>query len=62
MFVTIWPIPPYPLNLAPYLFVILMLVGLAVMKVVEVRRPGTLAQGRSMLIGTVETQEEPQAG
>jgi amino acid transporter len=62
MFVTIWPIPPYPLNLAPYLFVILMLVGLTVMKVVEVRRPGTLAQGRSMLIGTVETQEEPQAG
>jgi amino acid transporter len=60
--VTVWPIPPYPLNLTPYLFVSLMIVGFVVMKVVEVRRPGALAQGRSMLISTVEAQEEPELG
>ncbi len=62
MFVAVWPIPPYPLDLTPYLFLSLMIVGFVVMKVVEVRRPGARAQGSSMLIGTVEMQEEPQVG
>ena len=60
MFVTIWPIPPYPLNLTPYIFVAMMIVGFVVMKVLEVRRPQALAKGSAMLISTVET--EAQAG
>ena len=63
LFITIWPIPPYPLNLTPYLFVVLMIVGFVVMKVVEARRPDALAKGSAMLISTVQREtevEEPQ--
>jgi amino acid transporter len=38
--VTVWPVPRYPQNLMPYVFAVLMVVGFAVMKVVEARRPG----------------------
>jgi amino acid transporter len=61
IFVTIWPIPPYPLNLTPYLFVILMIIGFLVMKVVEAYRPGALARDSSTLTSTVE-EAEPQVG
>jgi amino acid transporter len=61
IFVTVFPIPPYPLNLTPYLFVILMIAGFVVMKVVEARQPGALARGSSTLISTVE-EAEPQVG
>jgi amino acid transporter len=43
MFVTVWPIPGYPQNLTPYIFVALMMVGFVVMKVLEARRPEVLA-------------------
>lgn len=63
MFVTVWPVPPYPLNLTPYIFVVLMIIGFVVMKVLEARRPESLAQGSSMLIRTVAVEaEEPQVG
>jgi len=42
--VTVWPIPKYPQYLMPYIFVVLMLVGCAVMKVLGARRPEVLAQ------------------
>src|SRR5215469_8913346 len=63
MFVTVWPVPPYPLNLTPYIFLVLMIIGFVVMKVLEARRPESLAQGSSMLIRTVAVEaEEPQVG
>ncbi|HLX56343.1 MAG TPA: APC family permease [Ktedonobacteraceae bacterium] len=63
MFVTVYPVPAYPLNLTPYIFVVMMIAGFVVMMVLIVRRPEALAQGSSMLISTVQEEvEEPQAG
>lgn len=63
MFVTVWPIPAYPFNLTPYIFVALMLIGLVAMLVLLARRPQALTQESSMLISTVQGEaEEPQAG
>jgi amino acid transporter len=63
MFVTVWPIPAYPVNLTPYIFIALMLIGLVVMLVLLARRPQALTQESSMLISTVQGEsEEPQAG
>jgi amino acid transporter len=63
MFVTVWPIPAYPINLTPYIFIAMMLIGLVVMFVLLARRPQALTQESSMLISTVEGEsEEPQAG
>jgi amino acid transporter len=41
--VTVWPIPAYPNYLMPYLFVVLMITGLAVMIVLGWRRPELFA-------------------
>jgi amino acid transporter len=63
MFVTVWPIPAYPINLTPYIFVALMVIGFVVMLVLIARRPEALNQESSMLISTVQGEsEEPQAG
>ncbi len=63
LFVTVWPIPAYPLNVPPYVFIVLMIVGFVVMKVIEAQRPEALAQGSSMQISTVAVEaEEPQVG
>lgn len=63
MFVTVWPIPAYPFNLTPYIFIALMLIGLVAMLVLLARRPQALTQESSMLISTVQGEsEEPQAG
>jgi hypothetical protein len=63
MFVTVWPIPAYPINLTPYIFVALMVIGFIVMLVLMARRPEALNQESSMLISTVQGEsEEPQAG
>jgi hypothetical protein len=61
MFVTVRPLPPYPFNLALYLFAILMIVGFAVMKVVEAAQPEALARGSSTFISAME-EAEPQVG
>jgi len=61
LFVTVWPIPAYPLNIPPYVFVIMMIVGFVAMKIVEARRPEALARDSAMLISTVEAEtEEPE--
>ena len=63
MFVTVWPIPAYPFNLTPYIFIGLMLIGFVAMLVLLARRPQALTQESSMLISTVQGEsEEPQAG
>ena len=63
MFVTVWPIPAYPFNLTPYIFIGLMLIGFVAMLVLLARRPQALTQESSMLISTVQSEaEEPQAG
>ena len=64
-FVTVWPVPTYPFNLTPYLFIALVVIGYVVMKIVEARRPEALAKGSSLLISTVDIGpefDEPQSG
>jgi amino acid transporter len=46
MFITIWPVPAYPMNLTPYIFAGLMTVGFVALRVLEVRRPEVLAPNR----------------
>jgi amino acid transporter len=58
MFVTVWPIPAYPFNLTPYIFIALMLIGLVVMLVLIARRPEALNQESSMLISTVQGESD----
>jgi amino acid transporter len=41
--VQVWPLPDYPVSLTPFLFLARMLAGFVAMKIVEARRPGTLA-------------------
>ena len=50
-FVTVYPVPPWPYNLAPYAFLILMIVGLAYMYWREWRYPGALDRGAALITG-----------
>jgi amino acid transporter len=50
LYVTVYPLPPWPYNLTPYVFVILMIVGLAYMYWREWRNPGVLERGAAMII------------
>jgi amino acid transporter len=51
LFVTLYPVPEWPYNLAPYLFLAALLAGFAFMQWLEARAPGALARGASMLVG-----------
>jgi amino acid transporter len=65
LFVTVWPIPAYPINLTPYIFIAMLIVGFVVMLIIAARRPQALAQESTLLIRTVETEPdigEPQVG
>jgi len=50
LFVTVYPLPPWPYNLTPYAFLILMFVGLAYMYWREWRNPGALERGARMIM------------
>ncbi len=62
LFVTVWPIPTYPLDLPPYVFIVLMIIGFVAMQVVAMRRPSALARGSAMQISTVESTEGEETG
>jgi amino acid transporter len=67
LYVTVYPVPPYPFNLTPYIFIVLMIIGFVAMLVIAARRPAALDQESSMLIRTVESAteanlREPQIG
>ena len=51
LFVTIYPVPPAPYNITPYLFVVALILGLGYMYWRESRAPGALARGATMLVG-----------
>jgi hypothetical protein len=48
--VTVYPLPPWPYNLTPYLFVTSLIAGFAYMEWREWRNPGTLNRGAMMII------------
>jgi amino acid transporter len=50
LFVTVYPIPAWPYNATPYLFLVLLLLGGAYMEWRERRRPGTLQRAARMLV------------
>jgi hypothetical protein len=52
LFVTVYPEPSWPYNIAPYLFLGTLLVGFAYMQWRESRNPGALRRGAMMLIRT----------
>jgi amino acid transporter len=51
LFVTVYPIPPQPYNITPYLFVLGLIIGFCYMHWRELRSPGALARGATMLVG-----------
>ena len=50
LFVTVYPVPEWPYNLTPYLFVAALVVGFAYMQWRELRNPGALNRGAMMLV------------
>lgn len=50
LLVTVYPAPPWPYNLTPYLFLVSVIVGFAYMQWREWRNPGTLHRGAMMII------------
>ena len=55
LFVTIYPVPAWPYNIAPYLFLGALLAGFIYMQWLEARKPGALARGATMLVGSRST-------
>ena len=50
-FVTVYPIPPPPYNITPYLFIVALIAGFGYMRWLEGSKPGALARGATMLVG-----------
>ena len=50
-FVTIYPVPAWPYNVAPYFFVVALVLGFGYMQWREARHPGVLRRGATMLVG-----------
>jgi amino acid transporter len=58
LFVTLYPVPDWPDNLTPYLFLAAMLLGFVYMRWLEKREPGALQRAATMLVGTRDTTRE----
>ena len=54
LFVTVYPVPSWPYNLTPYIFIAALIIGFGYMQWREVRRPGSLVRGATMLVGRVD--------
>ena len=51
LFVTVYPLPTWPFNITPYLFVVALISGFGYMRWLESRDPGVLRRGATMLVG-----------
>ena len=51
LWTTVYPYPAWPINIVPYLFVAVLLVGAGYMIWLERRRPGALQRGATELVG-----------
>jgi hypothetical protein len=49
--VTVYPLPAWPYNITPYLFVAGLISGFGYMRWLESRDPGVLRRGATMLVG-----------
>ena len=50
--VTVYPLPSWPYNLAPYLYLAAMIAGLGYLRWLEAARPDALRRGATMLVGS----------
>jgi amino acid transporter len=57
LFVTVYPVPSWPYNIAPYLYFAAMLVGFGYMRWLEASNPEALRRGATMLVGSRTTAE-----
>ena len=57
LFVTLYPVPAWPYNVAPYLFLAWLVLGFLYMQWLELHNPGALLKGASMLVGARTTAE-----
>jgi amino acid transporter len=51
LWVTVYPVPSWPYNITPYLFIAALVVGFGYMQWRERRNPGALKRGATMLVG-----------
>jgi amino acid transporter len=58
MFITLYPVPDWPYNIAPYVFGLFLLLGFAYMQWLEVREPGALLRSAALLVGADEAAIE----
>jgi amino acid transporter len=49
LFVTVYPVPAWPYNITPYLFVLMLILGLGCMRWLESRMPGALERGAEII-------------
>jgi hypothetical protein len=57
LFVTVYPVPAWPYSITPYLFLAALILGFGYMQCLEVRSPGALRKGATMLVGSRSTAE-----
>jgi hypothetical protein len=57
LFVTIYPVPAWPYNITPYLFLTALILGFGYMQWLEARNPGALRRGATMLVGSRSSTE-----
>jgi amino acid transporter len=51
LFVTVYPVPSWPYNITPYLFIAALIIGFGYMQWREARHPGALRRGATVLVG-----------
>jgi amino acid transporter len=51
-FVTVYPVPDWPVNITPYLFAVLLVAGIGYMYWLASRDPGALQRGATTLVGS----------
>jgi hypothetical protein len=58
LFVTVYPVPSWPYNITPYLFLVTLMAGFGYMQWCEWRNPGALCRGSAMLACSSATASE----
>ena len=51
LWVTVYPVPAWPYNITPYIFIAALVVGFGYMQWREARNPGALRRGATVLVG-----------
>ncbi len=57
LFVTVYPVPEWPYNITPYVFLAALVAGFIYMQRLESRKPGALRRGATMMVGSRNTAE-----